>query len=216
MMRTVNARLFYVFCCALGLSACATSAISRHATLLSGIKEYQGDMQSLGSPSRWPDRQRAGGTLKDIITVTVGVSPEFYRLVDLDIRKREFEITLRETHVSDSRAREMKDELTQMDEEIAALKPVIRTQLASLRLTDEAGPGVEDAAARGLLNVALEEFSSNGRAAQSHKRSSTVAGYLVTDLGSFAAVRAPDGQRYRCVVVGVAEEGAAMKCESLK
>jgi len=212
------ARILLFICCAAGLSACATSTTaSRGATLLSGLREYQGDMHSLGaSPLRWPDRQRAGGTLKEIITVTVGASPEFFRLIDLDIRRREFEITMRETQLSAERLKEMKEELVQMNDEIGALKPVIRTQLASLRLDSQAEPAVEEAATRGLLSLALEEFSSNGGERGLEAPSTKVGRYVVTDLGSFATVRAPDGQSFRCVVFGVAEEGAGMKCDPVK
>ena len=59
--------------------------------------------------ARWPERQRAGGTLKTTITATVGGSPEFYRLVDLDIRKREFIVTMRETSVRPDRVKEMNE-----------------------------------------------------------------------------------------------------------
>jgi hypothetical protein len=174
-------------------------------------------MQSLsGSPSRWPERQRAGGDLKNVITVTVGASPEFYRLVDLDVRRREFEITMRETRVPAERVKEMKDELIQINEEIAALKPVIRTQLASIRLESEAERGVEEAAARGLVSLALDQFPSNGGTRGLEAPSTRVGRYRVTDLGSFAAVRGPDGQAFRCVVFGVAEEGAGIKCEPMK
>ncbi len=169
-----------------------------------------------GSPLRWPDRQRTGGNLKNVITVTVGASPEFYRLVDLDIRKREFEVTLRETNVPADRVKEMKDELIQMNQEITALKPVIRTQLASLRLDTAAEHGVEEVAARGLLSLALEEFSSNRRAGGFEAPATKVGPYVVSDLGSFATVRGPDGRNYRCVVFGVAEEGAGIKCEPVK
>ncbi|MGE5219034.1 MAG: hypothetical protein ACM3SP_18725 [Chloroflexota bacterium] len=212
------ARLLLFGFCAVGLSACAASTTaSRGATLLSGMKEYQGDMQSLGaSPLRWPDRQRAGGTLKEIITVTVGVSPEFFRLIDLDIRRREFEITMRETHVPAARMKEMKEELVQMNDEISALKPVIRTQLAAIRLDGHTEPMIEEAATRGLLSLALDEFSPNGGSRGLDAPSTKVGQYLVTDLGSFATVRAPDGQSFRCVVFGIAEEGAGMKCEPVK
>ena len=98
---------------------------------MSGLTQYQGEMQRIGSSaSRWPERQRVGGALKTTITTTVGGSAEFYRLVDLDIRKREFIVTMRETSVRPDRIKEMNDELAQMNDEIEALKPVVRTQLA--------------------------------------------------------------------------------------
>ena len=103
-----------------------------------------------------------------------------------------------------------------MNDEIGALKPVIRTQLASLRLDSQAEPAVEEAATRGLLSLALEEFSSSGRGRGLEAPSTKVGRYVVTDLGSFAIVRAPDGQSFRCVVFGIAEEGAGIKCEPAK
>lgn len=174
-------------------------------------------MRKLGSsPSRWPERQRAGGTLKTTITTTVGGSAEFYRLVDLDVRKREFIVTMRETSVRPDRVKEMNDELAQMNDEIAALKPVIRTQLAALRVESEPNQRIEEAATRGLLSLALDGFSSNGGARGFEAPSTKVGQYLVADHGTFSTVRAPDGQTFRCVLFGVAEEGSGIRCEPNK
>jgi hypothetical protein len=201
----------------IGFSGCTTAAYTPSATLLFGLAQYQGEMQRLGgSSARWPDRQRAGGTLKTIITATVGGSPEFYRLVDLDIRKREFVLTLRETSVRPDRAKEMTDELAQMNDEIAALKPVIRTQLAALRVQSDPSQRIEEAATRGLLSLALDGFSSNGAARGFETPSTKVGQFVVTDLGAFSTVRAQDGQMFRCFLFGVPEEGAAIKCDPAK
>ncbi|MGZ8480161.1 MAG: hypothetical protein ACXW6K_19635, partial [Candidatus Binatia bacterium] len=54
-----------------GLAGCSTPNISRSGTLLSGLTQYHADMQSLNGVSRWPERQRAVGSLKTIITGTV-------------------------------------------------------------------------------------------------------------------------------------------------
>jgi len=184
------------------------------ATLLYGMTEYQGEMQRLSSSAtRWPERQRAGGALKTVITGTVGGSPEFYRLVDLDIRKTEFVLTLRDTSVRPDRIKEMKEELVQMNDEIAALKPVVRTQLAALRVHGEANERIEEAATRGLLSLALEGFSSNGAARGLEAPSTKVGQFVVTDLGKFSTVRAADGHLFRCFMFGVPEEGAGVKCE---
>ena len=142
------------------LAGCSSTAnISRSGTLLSGMTQYQGDMQSLNNVSRWPERQRAAGSLKTIITRTVGASPEFYRLVDLDLRKREFTVTMRETNLRPDRLREMQDELVAMDEEIAALKPVVKTQLSAVA-NHEQGDHIENAATLGLLGMAVDSFSA--------------------------------------------------------
>ena len=209
-------RLAWLFGIVIGLSGCSTASLTPGATLLSGLTQYQGEMRILGSsPSRWPERQRLGGTLKTIITTTVGGSAEFYRLVDLDIRKREFTITMRETSVRPDRVKEMNDELAQMNDEIAALKPVIRTQLAALRVQSEPNQRIEEAATRGLLSLALDGFSSNGGARGFEAPSTKVGPFLVTDHGAFSTVRVPDGQTFRCLLFG-AEEGAGMKCDPVK
>ncbi len=208
-----NRALLYV-CLVIGLSGCSTAALTPGATLLSGLSQYQGEMQGLGgSTARWPERQRAGGTLKLIITATVGGSAEFYRLVDLDVRKREFIITMRETSVRADRITEMKDELSRMNDEIAALKPVVRTQLAALRVQSDREQRVEEAATRGLLSLALDSFATNGSRRGLETPSTKVGQFVVTDLGAFSTVRAPDGQIFRCVIFGVAEDGAGIKCD---
>src|SRR5919197_2358383 len=93
-------RGFLLLWSVIGLFGCSTGTITPGATLLSGLTQYQSEMQSFGSSlQRWPERQRAGGALKTVITATVGSSAEFYRLVDLDVRKREFTITMRDGSV---------------------------------------------------------------------------------------------------------------------
>lgn len=211
-------RALLCFSAGISLAGCATQpTISPGATLLAGLTQYQGEMQRVGgSVSRWPERQRAAGSLKTIVTATVGGSPEFYRLIDLDLRKKEFVATLRETSVRPERAREMTEELAQINDEIAALKSVIRTQLAALNFRAESDEGVEEAAARGLISLALDGFSSNGSARGLAAPSTKVGHFVITDMGSFATVRARDGQSFRCYLVGAPEEGAGMKCEALR
>ena len=200
------------------LSGCSTTSgpVSNGATLLSGLNDYQGEMQHAGnSPERWPDRQRAGGELKGIITATVGGSREFYRLVDLDIRKREFVITMRDLSLRTDRTQEMKDELVAMDEEILALKPIVREQVATIPAAGESRQQVETVATYGMLKLAVDKFSSSGgRGIDSP--STWVDQNLVTDLGSFSTVRTLDGQIYHCSLYSIPEQGAGMKCELIK
>ena len=211
----MTSRLVLLFGILLGLSGCSsTGAYTPGATLLFGLTQYQGEMQRLaGSSTRWPERQRAGGTLKTVITATVGGSPEFYRLVDLDVRKIEFVVTMRDTSVRPDRVKEMTEELVQMNDEIAALKPVIRTQLAALRVQSEPNERIEEAATRGMLSMALDDFSSNRTARRFEAPSTKVGQFVVSDLGAFSTVRTPDGHVFRCFVFGVPEEGAGVKCE---
>jgi hypothetical protein len=200
------------------LCGCSTQTgqISSGATLLLGLSDYQGEMQHAGSvPERWPDRQQAGGALKDIITATVGSSREFYRLVDLDIRKREFAITMRDSHLRADRTQEMKDELVKIDEEILSLKSIVREQVAAMPAPGESRQQVESVATHGMLKLALDKFSSSSARAIDAP-SSWVDQNLVTDLGSFATVRTLDGQTYRCSVYSIAEQGGGMRCEPIK
>lgn len=210
-------RWVFSLCAVLALGGCSTATLTPGATLLAGLNQYQGEMRRLGNAaSRWPDRQRAGGALKTTVTVTVGASPEFYRLIDLDIRKRDFTATLRETSLQPERIKEMNEELAQMNDEIAALKPVIRTQIASLNFQSDPARRVEDAATRGMISLALDGFSANGGARGLDAPSTKVGPYIVTDLGSFTTVRGPDGQNFRCVLIGGGEDGAGIQCEPLR
>ena len=198
------------------LSGCSSHSISPGATLLSGISQYQTDMQSAGnSVDRWPNRQRAGGALKTIITATIGNSREFYRLVDLDVRKREFIITMRDGAVRADRMQEMKEELVKMDEEIAALKPIVRSQVAAIPARSETQSRIESAAASGLLDLAVQEFSV-AKSPGPDAPATVIDQYIVTDLGSFATVRGPDGQIHRCTVYSIPDEGGGIRCEPIK
>ena len=214
--RIVKREIFASLCLSL-LCGCSTgSSFTSGATLLSGINHYQGEMQRIGnSPGSWPARQQAAGTLKTTVTATVGGSAEFFRLVDLDVRKREFIITLRDGSVRADRTQEMKDELIKMDEEIVVLKPVVRSQVAALPLRGEAQQQVESVATLGLLNLAVDGLSSAGPRGLDAP-STKVDQYLITDLGSFATVRGPDGHTHRCTIYDVPDEGAGIRCESVK
>ena len=165
------------------------------------------------SPQRWPDRQYAADSLKTIITATGGGTPEFYRLVDLDLKKREFVITLDERRVRPDREKEIKEELVKIDEEIIALKPVVISQIDHFPLPGEGQQRVESAATLGLLNIAVEHFSTVSH--QLEAPSTNIDHYVVTDLGSFATVRAGEGQTYRCTMYSI-EDGAGMECLPVK
>lgn len=196
------------------LYGCSTNtSLTPGATLLSGMQQYQSEMQSSdNSPGRWPERQRLAGSLKTVGVATLGGSREFNRLVDLDLRKREFSITMRETSVKPDRLQEMKEELVRMNDEISALKPVVRAQIATLPVFGEGQPRVEGVATLGMLDLALESFAvSDMRGVEG--RWTKVDQYLVTDLGSFSTVRAPDGHTFRCNVYSVPEEGGGVRCD---
>lgn len=208
-------KLGFVLSLLIGWSGCATQNVSRSGTLLSSLTQYHREMQPLASSSRWPERQRSAGSLKTVITGTVGASPEFYRLVDLDLRKREFNAAMRDTNIRPDRQREMEEELAAMDEEIAALKPVVKTQLTAVA-SHEQGDRIENAAALGLLGMAVDNFSAGAPTRGLEAPSTRVGPYLITDLGSFATVRTPEGQSHRCTVFSVPEEGGGVRCEPVR
>jgi hypothetical protein len=208
-MKTKNA--FYLL--SLLLFGCAPANVSPGMTFLVGLNQYQGEMARLESrPERWFDRQRLGESLKATYLVTMGGSREFNRLVDLDVRKREFLITLRETSVRPERAKEMREELVAINRNMDDLKAVVKEQLAiaELRAQEQPQQRIESVAAVGLLNLAMDGFSANGNARQQTVK---VGQYVVTDYGNLSTVRTPEGQTYRCATVLVQEEGAAIRCE---
>ncbi len=211
----VSMKILPILCLLLGGCAAQSYTYTPGATLLSGLQDYKGEMQRIGnSVTRWPERQETAGTLKTVALATLGGSREFSRLIDLDLRKREFNITLSEGSVRPERAREMNEELVKIDEEIAALKPVVRAQIAALPASRDSQPRLESAATIGLLTLAIDNFSANG--ARGFDAPSTRVGeYQVTDLGSFARVRAPDGRNHRCAIYAEPGEGAALRCEPL-
>lgn len=198
------------------LYGCSSGVVTPGPTLLTGIKRYEGEMQSYGSSNqRWPERQRAAGALKTVITVTVGGSREFYRLVDMDLKRREYLITMRETAVRADRLQEMKNELAEMSEEAKRLNPIVKAQIAALPMSQE-GQRIEAIATVGLLSLSLDSFSSTSSARGLDAPSVTIDQHVVTDLGAFSTVRAPGGQTYRCALFGVEDEGAGIRCEPVK
>jgi len=209
-MMKINISLLLIV---LGVWGCSTANVSRGGTLLYALNQYHNDMQRIGNgTSNWPARQQVAGEFKTVITGMIGASPEFYRLVDLDLRKREFTIALRQTNVRPERVKEMTDELAQMDDEIAALRPVIKTQLSVLRLHEQ--PDRIDAiATSGLLGIALDEFSATAPSRRTESPSTKVGQYSVSDFGGFASVRAASGQTFRCNTFGNLDDGAGVKCE---
>jgi hypothetical protein len=195
---------------------CATASVNPGMTLLVGLNGYQEEMQSLASrPERWPDRQRMAESLKTTYTATLGGSKEFNRLVDLDLRRKEFLIALRETSVRADRKREMNDELVTINQDVNGLKEIVKGQVtrAILHAQDQA-QRIETIATVGLLYLTLDSFSTASNRAGLSAPSAKVGPNVVTDLGgSLASVRTPDGQTYRCSTILVPEQGAGIKCE---
>jgi hypothetical protein len=203
---------------AVGLLGCGSgAAISPGMTLLQRLDQYREQMAQFEQrPERWPDRQAMGESLKTQYRILVGRSPEFDRLVDLDVKRRELLLTLRNPSLKPDRAREIKEELGQIDKDREALKNPVKEQVqeAELRTPREQPQRLDAIAAIGLLSLGLDSFSSAGTPTSGTGKAVSVGGrYLVTDHGTFATVRTPEQQTYRCLTMIVEEGGAAIRCE---
>jgi hypothetical protein len=198
------------------LLGCSTTKTTPGATLLVGLNGYQEEMERLESrPERWFDRQRAGDSLKKTYLVTFGSSREFNRMVDLDVRRREFLITLRAFSVNPDRVKEMKDEIAVMNKDVDALKEIVKGQAANVELRAQQQPQpVETFAIIGLINMAIDSFASMTIPAGSNPPSTRVGRYTVSDFGGLlSTITTPDGHTLRCKTLVYPEEGASIKCE---
>ena len=196
------------------IAGCAPSNVSPGMTFAAGLSSYHEEMERLaGTPERWPDRQRLAESIKSTYTVTLGGSKEFNRLVDLDLRRREFLITLREQSVNADRSREMKQELLQIEEQVDGLKKIVKGQITRLELSQPAqAQRVENVATIGLLNLAIDSFAVS-QSNISAPSTSRVGSYTVINEGSFSTVQTPDGQIFRCFTKMVPDAGVSIKCD---
>jgi hypothetical protein len=168
-----------------------------------------------GRAESWPDRQQTAHSLKTAHLILMGGSREFNRMVDLDLRRREFSIALRDPSLKPARARELIEELVEINAALDALKGVVKPQVAAsvLRASDPSR-SVENIATIGMLDMALDRFSTVGSSGGVATNSTKVGPNVVRDLGGLLTeVVTADGKIYRCNTVLVAEEGAAIKCE---
>jgi hypothetical protein len=198
------------------LFGCSSTNTNPGATFLVGLNGYQGEMERLESrPERWFDRQRAGDSLKKTYLVTVGDSREFNRMVDLDVRRREFLITLRASSVNSERVKEMKEELVSINKDVDALKEIVKSQAANAELRAQQQPQqVETFATIGLVNMAIDSFASMTIPAGPNPPSTKVGRYMVSDFGGLlSTVTTPEGQTLRCTTLVFPEAGASIKCE---
>lgn len=194
---------------------CAPTGVSPGATFLASLNSYQVEMHSLEArPDRWPDRQRLAESMKMTHLATLGGSKEFNHLIDLDLRRREFNIALREPRLNPARAKEIRQELVQINTEIDGLIRIVKGQVANRNLVSmEGSHTVETVAAVGLLDLSLDAFSSKASERGSSAPVTKVGPYSVIDEGSFTTVRTPEGKVFRCTTILVEEEGAGIHCE---
>jgi hypothetical protein len=198
------------------LSSCSIKSASPGMTLLTGLTGYHEEMERLeGQAARWPDRQRLGNTIKTTYLMTMGGSKEFNRLVELDVKRREYLIALRANALRPDRAAEVNQELIKIDEEIDTLSGLIKGQISRQTMSDpEPQKLIEGVATVGLLSMAIDNFS------QSLPRdvsvpTAMVGGYTVIDQKNIAIVKTPEGQTFRCTTSLVQEEGAGIDCVAL-
>ena len=202
--------LLFLFGCA------SMTNVSPGATFLMGLNGYQDEMQNLEARTDlWADRQRAGNALKKTYLVTFGGSREFNRMVDLDVRRREFLITLRDSSLKPDRVKEMKDELVTINENVNGLKEIVKGQAANAELrSQQQPPQLETLAAIGLINIAIDSFASMTVPSGPNPPSTNVGSYVVRDFGALlSTVTTPEGQTFRCATLLISEEGAGIKCE---
>src|SRR6266850_99426 len=198
------------------LLGCTAQNVSPGATFLVGLNGYQDEMESLESRTdRWADRQRAGNSLKQTYLVAFGGSREFNRMVDLDVRRREFLITLRTSSVNSERVKEMKEELVGINKDVDSLKEIVKSQAANAELRSQQQPQqLEIVAVIGLVNIAIDSFASMTVPSGPNPPSTKVGPYVVSDFGSlFSTVTTPEGQIFRCATLVFSEEEAGIKCE---
>ena len=195
---------------------CTAQNVSPGASFLVGLNGYQNEMESLEHRTdHWADRQRAGESLKKTYLVAIGGSREFNRMVDLDVRRREFLITLRDSSVKPDRVKEMEIELVSMNKNVDALKEIVKDQTANAERRAQQQPQqIETVAAIGLVGMAIDAFSSMTISAGPNPPSTKVGPYVVSDFGGLlSTVTTPAGQIFRCTTVQIPETGAGIKCE---
>src|SRR5882724_4902635 len=199
------------------LLGCTAQNVSPGATFSVGPNGYQNEMESLESRTdRWADRQRAGNSLKQTYLVAIGGSREFNRMVDLDVRRREFLITLRDLSVKPDRVKEMNDELVTMNKDVEALKEIVKGQAANAELRAQQQPQqLETVATIGLVSMAIDSFSFMTVPTGPNPPSTNVGPYVVSDFGRLlSTVTTPAGQTFRCSTLVIPDMGASIKCEA--
>ena len=211
-MKTYKTRYLFLL---LILGACSSKSVSPGMTLVTGLNGYHDEMERLeAQEARWPERQKVGNTIRTTFLMTMGGSKEFNRLVELDVKRREYLIVLRANSLRPDRVAEVKQELVGINSDIDALTTIVKGQVAERSTSQpQAEPQqmVESVATVGLLTMAIDTFSPNG-AADVAVPSINVGGYTVIDQKNFTLVKTPQGQTFHCTTVLVQEEGAGINC----
>ncbi len=199
------------------LFGCSPPVVSPGMTFLRALNQYREGISLFEDrPERWPDRQGLAEKLKSQYAITFGGSVEFNLMTNLDFRRREFLITLRDPSLKPERAREIREELVQINKTMENLKEAVRVQMANVewKVPRKKSQRIEPIAAIGLLTLAIGEFTSPTASSWPSDPSTTVGQYFVTDHGNFSTVRTPERQIYRCTPI-LLEEAAAINCDLL-
>ena len=152
--------------------------------------------------------------LINLHAASLGRSPEFNRLVELDVKKREYVIALSDVS-SAERVKEMKAEFAAMNDESDVLKAAVKRQISAIPVaSQEPDRRIEGVATIGLLTLAVDSFPSSSNPTGALAPTTKVGPYVVTDLRDAASVQAPGGPLYRCETYIIEEEGVGIKCEA--
>jgi hypothetical protein len=145
----------------------------------------------------------------------MGGSKEFNRLVELDVKRREYLIALKANSLRPDRAVEVKQELVAMNAEIDSLSALVKEEVTRQAMSESAPQRViEGVATTGLLSMAIDGFSPS-LAPDVSVPTAKVGGYTVIDQKRIAIVKTPEGQLFQCTTVLVQEEGAGIDCAAL-
>jgi hypothetical protein len=211
-MKTYKTRYLFLL---LILGACSSKSVSPGMTLLTGLTGYHEEIERLeGQEARWPERQKVGNTIRTTFLMTMGGSKEFNRLVELDVKRREYLIALKANSLRPDRAAEVKQELVGIDADIEALATIVKGQVAARSISQPAPQPqevIEGVATVGLLTMAIDNFSPT-IARDVAVPNINVGGYTVIDQKNITMVKTPQGQTFRCTTVLVQEEGAGIDC----
>ncbi len=200
----------------LAIFGCGPAAVAPGMTFWFGLKGYQDEMNLLaGRPERWPERQRTAESLKTTHGLTLGVSREFNRFVDLDLRRKEFTLALRGGTLRPERVQEMNNELAIVNREMGRLNEIIKEQVADAILRSQVPvQRIEAIATIGLLHLALDGIATSNTGSTPAALSTKVGQHTVTDLGNHrSSVTLPDRAVYLCLTLIFPDEGAGIKCE---
>jgi hypothetical protein len=191
--------------------------MSPGATFLLSVDQYRGEMRELEKkPERWPERQDLAEWLKTQYGITIGKSAEFGQLVDTAAKRKEFLIALQNPHLRAERAAEIREEVAKMNKELEELRGPVTAQVEAVEMSvpRDRSRSIETIAAIGLAALGIDALVSGISRRSAPPTIAVGERYYVTDHGSFATVRTPDGQVHRCSMVYIDDGVASVRCDA--